>query len=280
MTKVEHRLLQLILSPVSGDRITLALLFWDGTRLRVASAINLGMVEPARREGIRIAAEEFVRAAEKTASSLARSATPRLDFGLAHVFPVREGYGAALYWAPIVSVQTGDADAYFAGLVAELRLAHDAPRRSHRVTTRGLHRRLVSVGEALLAEGGAVDRVRTDSTLHEKLLYRPPLSWKNGRWHHAVPFSLDGLDGERMAREVERVYGLVELSFPRDDVPVIVAALPSAGEAAAEGARDAEILRTGLAAYRAEIVVPERTEDGLGLEELAERVRRDIRSAA
>jgi hypothetical protein len=126
MTKVEHRFLQLILSPVSGDRITLALLFWDGVRLRVASLIDLGMVAPAHREGIRIAAEDIVAAAETTAHDLAASA-PAPGTGLAHIFPVREGYGAALYWAPIATVQTQDADAYFAELVTELRLDRDEP---------------------------------------------------------------------------------------------------------------------------------------------------------
>jgi hypothetical protein len=279
MTKVEFRLLQLILSPVSGDRVTLALLFWDGSRLRVASALNLGMVEPAHREGIRIAAQDFVSAAEKTARGLEAVPTSRLDFGLAHVFPVRDGYGAALYWAPIVTVQTGNAEAYFAGLVSELRLTRDARARSRRVRTSDVHRRLASVGEALLAEGGDASRVRTDCTLAEKLTYRPPLSWKNGRWHHAVPFSLDGLDEERMAREVERVYGLVELSFPRGDVPVIVAALPPAGGAAAEATRDVELLRTCLAAHDAEIILPERDADTIDLDAFAARVRHDIGSS-
>jgi hypothetical protein len=124
MTKVELRLLQLILSPVSGDRITLALLFWDGARLQLARSIDLGMVAPAHREGIRIAAEDIVSAAEKTARDLAASAPPP-GAGLAQIFPVREGYGAALYWAPVVTVQTGDAGAYFAELVTELRLDRD-----------------------------------------------------------------------------------------------------------------------------------------------------------
>jgi hypothetical protein len=122
MTKVEFRLLQLILSPVSGDRTTLALLFWDGSRLRVVSALEFERVEPAHREGIRIAAEDFVSAAQKAARDLDEAATPRPDLGLAHIFPVREGYGASLYWAPIVTTQTGDADAYFDELVRELRL--------------------------------------------------------------------------------------------------------------------------------------------------------------
>jgi len=38
MKPIEYRFLQLILSHVAGDRLTLALIHWDGERLRVASS--------------------------------------------------------------------------------------------------------------------------------------------------------------------------------------------------------------------------------------------------
>src|SRR5579871_3763639 len=133
MVKVEFRPLQVILSPVSGDRVTVALLHWDGTVLRVASSTAaLRALERDHREGLRVAIHDAVRKAERKARRLTEE--PVLDMGLAHVFPVREGFGAALYWAPITSVETADAEAHFAELRRELRLEREPLGRKRRMT--------------------------------------------------------------------------------------------------------------------------------------------------
>lgn len=121
MNKIEHRLLQLILSPVSGDRLTLALLHWDGRHLRVAySPAGITALDPKDREGIHIALTEIVRSAAAAARRI--NAAPPPDLALAHAFPVREGYGAALYWTPVARLAVPDAAAHFDWMVHELRL--------------------------------------------------------------------------------------------------------------------------------------------------------------
>jgi hypothetical protein len=275
--KVEFRLLQVILSPVSGDRLTLALLHWDGTNLRVAaSRTGIGSMRAPHREGVRVAMDEIVREARKRATSISRK--PVLNIGLAHVFPVREGIGAALHWTAIATSITSNAEAHFAALRHELGLDRAPAARRKRITAQRIGQELEAIGEEMRVDVVARDRVRTDFNIEDKLSYRPPLSWKNGRWHHAVPLSLDGYDHAQMEREVQRVYGLVELAFPVDHVPVVVAALASGGDAADEGRRDAELLRTSLARRAVEVVVPERGDDGLVFGALVARVRRDIES--
>ena len=121
--KVGLRLLQIILSHVSGDRITVALLHWDGECLRVASSLaGLAMLEPEERDGFRVAVLDIVGEAEKVARRIEQAPGARPEIGLAEVFPVREGLGAALYWTPVATLQTSRPEAHFDGLVRELHL--------------------------------------------------------------------------------------------------------------------------------------------------------------
>lgn len=126
MKQVEFRLLQLVISHVSGDKQTLALLHWDGMTLRVADSVGpLPVVDPIHRDAVRATALEWIRRARRTASSLDTSAEPRAR-KLADVFPVRAGLGAALLWTPVTTFQAGDAAAHFDALVHELRLDCDS----------------------------------------------------------------------------------------------------------------------------------------------------------
>ena len=136
--KVEFRLLQVVLSAVSGDRVTVALVHWDGTRMRVASSPTaLTVVDAPSREGIRAAVEDYVRKAQRRARQLEK--TPELNIGLAHAFPVREGMGAALCWTPISSRETRDAEAHFLELRSETRLVHEPLQRMRRVPPAPAH---------------------------------------------------------------------------------------------------------------------------------------------
>ncbi|HUE29210.1 MAG TPA: hypothetical protein VMP89_20715 [Solirubrobacteraceae bacterium] len=121
--KVGVRLLQIILSHESGDRITAAVLHWDGEHLRVASSLaGLVMLEPEERDGFRVAILAIVGEAEKVARRIEETPGPRPEMGLAEVFPVREGLGASLYWTPVSTLRTSDPAAHFEGLVRELHL--------------------------------------------------------------------------------------------------------------------------------------------------------------
>ncbi len=119
--RVGFRLLQLILSHVSGDRVSLALLHWDGERLRVASSLSaLTALTPGERDGVQASVLDIVREATSIAHRLETSPQPSDE--LTHVFPVREGFGAALYWTPVTTVHTSDSEGHFDALVRELHL--------------------------------------------------------------------------------------------------------------------------------------------------------------
>lgn len=276
MTKIEFRLLQVILSPVSGDRITLALLHWDGRTLRVTSSMaGLIACEPAHREGIRMAAEDIVRQAHRTSARVEKE--PLLDVGLAHVFPVREGLGAALYWTPITTLRSADAVAHFAELRQELRLDRDRSGTSKRLSTKRVQQYVLRLGETLKVEEPIGSHVWVDHEVRSKLAYRAPLSWKNGALHHALPFSFDCAQHAEMVRLVEYIYGLVSLSIPSGDVPVLVPVLPKEPERAAEATSELRVLRTEIASHRVvDVVIPEWRGSSLSLDELATRVRKDV----
>jgi len=272
--KVEFRLLQVILSPVSGDRLTVALLHWDGEVLRAASSTHaLRALERDHREGLRVAIDEIVRKMERTARHLAEK--PVLDIGLAHIYPVREGFGAALYWAPIACVETMDAAAHFAELRHELRLDREPTARTRRMSYFDLYGQLVAVGHKMRLEKSFQQWVRTDVVVKFDTTYQAPVSWKNGCWHHAVPLSLDGLRPPQMEEVVQQAYGRVELSFPKPDVPVLVPVLSRDSAVEQNGQHEIDILRAKLEP-RVDVVTPQWHANKLGLDAVVVRIRQDI----
>lgn len=274
--KVEFRLLQVVLSSVSGDRVTVALVHWDGAQLRVASSPTaFTAVDASHRDGIRAAVEDIVRRANRRAREIEKQG--ELDVGLAHAFPVREGMGAALYWTPVSYCETSDPGAHFLELRREIRLDREPSHRTTRVTERKVFDGLVSLGEELKRESTAW--VRTSHEVSYKMKYEVPLSWKNGCWHHAVPLSLDVLDEHAIDDEIRRMYGLVDLSLPEADVAVFVAAMPSSRSTSAHAERDLKMLRLMLKSKRAvDLVIPHRQGRTLNLEPIARRVREDLGS--
>lgn len=277
MKKVEFRLLQVILSPISGDRVTVALVHWDGTQLRVAASTHgLAAVDRSHREGIRAAIGDATRKAKRAAEQVASE--PVLDLGLAQLLPVREGLGAALYWAPIVTMTTRNAEAHFEELKRDTRLDRARGPRHRRVTLRLMNEQLAALGESLMV--GNSERVRTAVEVKFKTSFQSPLSWKNGKWHHVVPFSLDGVEESAIDREIQCLYGLVDLSFPKNQVVVVVAATPDGKHLKTRATTELAMLCTTLKSrHTIDLVFPERRGTWLGLEELETRVRRDIRTS-
>jgi len=274
MVRVEFRLLQVILSPVSGDRVTVALLHWDRTTFRVASSTAaLRALERDHREGLRVAIQDVVRSAERKTKEV--SERPVLDIGLAHVLPVREGFGAALYWSPVTAVETADAEAHFAELRQELRLDANALTRGRRMTNAVVYEELSALGRKMQLEERVRPWVRTDYVVKLETTYQPPLSWKNARWHHAVPLSMDGLQPWQMDEAVQKAYGLVELSFPEREVAVLVPVLPRDAELLGTGRNELRILETKLGS-RIAIVAPEWRAGKLALDPIVVRIRQDI----
>lgn len=277
MVKVEFRLLQFIISHLTGDRVSVALLHWDGTELRVASSLDhLSVCEAAQRDVVRTSVKVIVRRAKNAARDVARE--PQLNLGLQQLFPVREGLGGALYWAPVTAAETADAAAHFAQLSGTLKLDRERGHHTRRVSSRVLGRQLVLVGEELKAS--APNRIKTESSVKLKKEFLSPLSWKNGRWHHAVPFSLDGLDAEEIDREVERLVGLVELAVPLADVPVLVALVPEGATAAKRMRSEARLVCQTLEKRRCEMLTASLRGKDVQFDQVRKRIQRDIATKA
>jgi hypothetical protein len=241
-----------------------------------SSAAGFAAVDAAHREGIRAAVEDVVRRTNRRARALEKQGG--LDLGLAHALPVREGMGAALYWTSVMSRDTSDPNAHFLELRRETRLDREPAHRTTRVTERKVFDGLVALGEELKLERLSGAWVRTSHEVSYKMRYQVPLSWKSGRWHHAVPLSLDVIEAQGIDDEIRRMYGLVELSLPQADVAVFVAALPTAPGKNAQAGRDLKMLRLMLEAKRTvELVVTGKQGRTLDLEPLATRVRQDLR---
>jgi hypothetical protein len=117
MKPIEYRFLQYILSHVTGDRLTLALVHWDGEHLRTASSFApLSYPDVAQREIVRRTVEaKLARAAKQVEKA-------EQGMGLKDVVPVREGLGAALYWSPIQTSLASNPEKHFASLCESLRL--------------------------------------------------------------------------------------------------------------------------------------------------------------
>jgi hypothetical protein len=272
MNKVEFRLLQFIISHVTGDRVSVALLHWDGRQLRVASSLDhLAVCSPAQRQIVRSTVKILLAKAAKVARGLTRRA--RLDLGLRELFPVREGLGAALYWTPPTVVETGDIEAHFEELSAKLRLDREGVRQPRRFSSRALGHQLVAGGERLAAS--APDRVKLEHEVRSKKTYVSPLSWKNGKWHDTLPFSLDGLDEEQITRESAQLLGLAELALPADHVPVVIAAFHP--QLAQRTTAEANIVKRWLSKRGCVVLPAPVSGHTASLDDVLKRVEDDIR---
>lgn len=220
--RVEFRLLQLLCNPVGDERVTVALIHWDGRQLRFAW--NRTKV-PHGLAGVR-------RDIHAVLGSIHRNIRPyiselHLSFGLNHVYPVPEGYGSLLVWTPLKVGTTGDPQAHFAELVSVLDLqvpgvpAEEEP--THRIPK--LARQLTIFGAQLVStmDSAASSRVRLCYTVRGLREYQSPLSWMNGRWHHCYPLNLTNVPEKQIISRYEKALGRIDVSIPLDDVGFIVA---------------------------------------------------------
>lgn len=267
---VEYCLLQLMLSPLSGDRVTLAVLHWDRSELRVHVSLDcLRWVLFEDRDAMRAAVNGVVRRARRAARGSHRQTSM---FGLAELMGAVEGDGEALYCAPIVSLP-GEVDGgpHFQLLMSELRMVRA---RWRRLSTSRLGRRLEALGRALQDELGA-ERIRTRMRVERRHGFSPPLSWHAGSWHHAIPWSVEPHEQRKLDAETERIYGLVELAIPADHVPIVVASM---AELNGMARRAIELLRDALSQRAVEVlVVPRSGRSKLDFTELVQRIRADLK---
>jgi hypothetical protein len=275
--KIEYRFLQLILSPVADDKVTLGLLHWDGRTLRLASSYEpLAILEPSYRETIRRAVHAIMQRASRVAGDVAQK--PTLNIGLKHLFPVREGFGAALFWSPIRSITAEhDAEAHFEELRRQVRLDPPPQHRSRRFTTNDLRKRVLSIGEHIQIK--EPERIKVEHEVKHLQEYVSPLSWRNGRWHHVIPFSLDGMTKADMDACARDLYGLVQLAIPKTDVSIVLAVIPESNMLAKAARDETRILLQALPERSVEVQPVERSGRHVELGELEERILRDVRAS-
>jgi hypothetical protein len=266
MIRVQVRFLQFLVSVVGGDRLTVAMLHWDGADLRVAMSFAAlpPWVAPYRRD-IESTARFMV---EKAHKGLGRPlGNGHLDLGLDAIAPVRHGVGDALAWTDVQTSPTRDPVGHFQDMMRALHLEeHEGQARGYNYE---LRHRLMHLGRELRA--GSSDRVRVGEQVEKFLSYTPPLSWKNGVWRHALPLNLHRPGERRMARPAREIVGTVAAAIPDADRAVVLIDLPLEGHLAEVAAVEAHQLQRALEATgRAEVIM------AAGADSLLEKVRAKV----
>lgn len=119
--RVEFRFLQVVLSDVADERLSVLLLHWDGGTLRVARGIRKMPRLPCSVGKLRRDAKAIGREAYKACRRVTDEA--RME-GLPKIFPVREGHSSSCfpYWSPIVSLEAKDSKKHFEELRQQFKM--------------------------------------------------------------------------------------------------------------------------------------------------------------
>ena len=274
MSQVEFRFLQFVVSPVSDDRITIALLHWDGRDMRFAhSTARI----PAALSIHRPALDRELKAIERQVRKLRHHSGNLL--ALTDVYRVTEGRGASLLWAPVRAGETKNAAAHFAELSALAALTPDA-RRDGGKNIREIKESLEKLGASL--ERHADGRVRTKMKVARRANaehpYVSPLSWKNGKWNHTVPLSFMK-QPSAMSDEVRWVMGLLHVDFPDNHKAVILALMPQDAQLAKRAREEADVIRDA-GGSQVDVLTARPRERAKVLKALGDRIEREIASSA
>jgi len=220
--RVEFRLLQLLCNPIGDERVTVALIHWDGRQIRFAW--NRSKV-PRSLAHVRRDTHAVLGSIRKTVHG--HEEDLHLSLNLDQAFPVPEGHGSLLVWTPLRIGVTGDPQAHFAELVSVLDLRVSGEQNEDGLAHRGpkLARQLSIFGERLVSAMGsaASGRVRIRHTVTGLRDYESPLSWMNGRWRHSFPFNLRTVAEKEIIAKYEKVLGCIDVSLPPDDIGFMIA---------------------------------------------------------
>jgi hypothetical protein len=224
MPVVESRFLQVLVSAVTGDRVTIGLMHWDGVLLR--SMLNLSSV-PLLLKSERKQLGQEARAQLKRATRAAREAAPngqRTILGLGHVLERVDFGSERLRWTSSQMSQVDEPLVHFHGVCESLGFGK---RRgvSEESRIRALRKELGVLGEEMERQGQGA--VQTEHVVSFRHALRSPISWKNGRWHHVVVANFDRKLARSISEEAEQVLGRVRLSIPLEDRGVVVVLMPS-----------------------------------------------------
>jgi len=207
---VKFRLLQVVLSHLADERVTVGLLHWDGSQLR--TAFNASRVP----EGLETAPElrRFVRA---MGSKFDGMDTPSLPFAFNDITGIRFGEAGLTSWGITRVCQTRRPQEHFDQLASELGLLSQkkAKRSSMRSGLRAL-------GIELVEKLGTSEFISVDVPVQGLIDYESPVSWKNHVWHHTFPIDLTtGTDS--LETRFRKEFGRVDAAVPSGEVGVLVA---------------------------------------------------------
>lgn len=209
---VQFRFLQVVTSHIADERVTVALLHWDGRDLRIAvnasrvpdsvpSKGDLGSMLRALRVGL-----------------LARAKAPALNMSLDQLSPVPLGETGLLSWGTLRTGQTSNPQLHFDHLATALGLEPKAARRE-----RTAEPAFWDFSEQIAHELQRPDRIRAHNVVRGLLTHESPLSWRNAVWHHTFPVDVRAQDAKAFFRKLEKMFGRIDASVPREEIGVVVA---------------------------------------------------------
>lgn len=223
-----------------GDRMAVGVVHWDGAELRShfdeTRARSMCGAEPAVVAAIRTWKATTARLHASDQRALADIAT------LGQVLWLPEGVGSALVWSDERVAEPTDAAKHFDRVCRDLHLTEAAREGARQMTMEMLRSGLSALGERLARKYGS-SRVRVDQPTTSEVPYTPPVSWRNGRWHHAVPVSFDTHPGD-LSNRAHMAFGRIQKGIPAGDVAVVLAWMPRPGEVREEAERMARSLET------------------------------------
>lgn len=220
---IEFRLLQLQCNPVGDERLTVALVHFDGTEVRFAW--NRSRVPPALahlRNDVNDALDILFLRLRPFLGSL------HLPVGLDHMLQVQEGFGSLLIWGPLQRGMTIDSAAHYdeLGRMLELRAPEQHRKKPQGLSYPQVAKQFLRFSEHMKSELGSTDRVQTNFPIKGLREYESPLSWLNGKWHHSFPLNLTRVRAELVVEKYERALGHIDVCVPAGDVGVIIAVFP------------------------------------------------------
>jgi hypothetical protein len=209
-TQVQFRLLQLVVNHVADERVTLALVHWDGVQCRfAASSARVPDTIPSKRD-----IQRTLHSLRLVARDL--QTKPPLDLPLESLFPIFSGHSGLLTWGAARVARTKDPARHFDFLVEQLGLRPAArARRRSRVS------RFNDFAEAMAGQLDCAE-IRTHHVVAGLTSYESPLSWKNGIWRHSFPADINTAGMPKLSQRWERLLGRVDACVSRSEVGVLV----------------------------------------------------------
>ena len=264
-TSVSFRFLRAVTNQITGDTTTVAVVQWDGATLKFDQDADVLGSHPARGD-----VQKVLRELQRVARTLAPNQA-RTDGGLDGAFPVDLTTGGVLRWSEKNKGLTPDPERHFSQLVT-LSGLHSGKRHQRHVGRKQVGRELRGLGKRLVeAHPG---RIRIDTEVQGHYKYVPPLSWKNGRWHHSVAWSFDVEERTDAENRLKSLIGALETNIPGDDAALVAYAPPRHAEIARFVAKELEYVAAMGKNRRAHRL--ERLDTSLDVSSLEQLVRGEV----